>query len=175
MRLARTAIAYVGLLASVLISHLVGRGSFIAAPAIVALSLLIITALSISMPQELEGPHLALLVLITQTLGHFILGGGSTDSSMTISHLVGGFTGYQTVRRVDQIVCKLESLVQYALLPLSISSLAFPINLPTVSISTYIHHTLKRVSSCSSLLAARSTFLSSQLNRTVNHRGGLLY
>ena len=159
MRLARTAIAYVGLLASVLISHLVGRGSFIAAPAIVALSLLIITALSISMPQELEGPHLALLVLITQTLGHFILGGGSTDSSMTISHLVGGFTGYQTVRRVDQIVCKLESLVQYALLPLSISSLAFPINLRTVSISTYITRLKEFLLAAHYLLRAPPSYL----------------
>lgn len=124
MRRMRTAIAYCGLLASVLLSHAIGGGSFISAPSIIAFSILIVGALSISMPQQLEGPHLALLVLISQTLGHFIFGGGAIDASMGTSHIIGALIGYRLVVSFDQIICGLENLVRRILVPLRIRKIS---------------------------------------------------
>ena len=130
-------IAYCGLLASVLISHSIGNGRFVSIPSIIAFSILIIGALSISMPQDLEGPHLALLALIAQILGHFIFGGGSLGSAMSLSHIVGGIVGYQLVTRIDEIICSLNSLVHKILIPLTIPRLM--VSISTHSFSLYIH------------------------------------
>ena len=118
MKLTRTIIAYCGLLFSVLLSHAMGNGSFISVPSILVFSTLIIGALSISMPDELEGPHLAALALIAQSLGHFVFGGGAIGSSMVFSHVVGGVAGYQLVTRLDQIACGFENLIRKILIPL---------------------------------------------------------
>jgi hypothetical protein len=144
VRFTRTAIAYFGLLASVLLSHLVGDGRFISLPAIIAFSIIIIGALSISVPQELAGPHLALLVLVAQSLGHFIFGGGGTNASMTASHLVGGIIGYQLITRLDRVICSLESLLHRILIPLKISQVKVPTGPIKVSAYTFI----ARVKSC---------------------------
>lgn len=141
MKLARTAIAYCGLLASVLLSHLLGNGNFISVQSIFGFSILIIAALSISMPQELEGPHLAFMALMAQTLGHFVFGGGTLGSSMAISHIAGGFVGYQLVARFDQLICSLESLVRKILVPLTMQF--FSLSKQTQSLSNFIQ--IKRV------------------------------
>ncbi len=137
MKLARTAIAYCGLLSSVLLSHFFGHGNFISAPSIIGFSILIIGALSISMPQELEGPHLALMALIAQVFGHFIFGGGAIGSSMAISHVAGGIVGYQLVVRFDQLICSLESLIRKILIPLTMQG--FPFSKLAQSFSIFIH------------------------------------
>jgi hypothetical protein len=103
-----------------------------------AFSLLIIAALSISIPQELEGPHLALIALVAQTLGHFLFGGGAVGSSMTISHITGGVLGYQLVARFDQLICSLEHLVRKILVPLTIQRFSFSIIVQSFSIIIHI-------------------------------------
>jgi hypothetical protein len=124
MKLARGIVAYCGLLASVLISHAVGGGNFISIPNIIVFSILIVGGVSISFPTELEGPHLALLALIAQILGHFLFGGGSMGNAMVFSHLIGGLVGYQLVARFDQIVLQLTSLIESILVPVIIHSFA---------------------------------------------------
>jgi hypothetical protein len=138
MKLARTAIAYCGLLASVFLSHSLGNGDFISAPSLGVFSILVIVALSISLPQELEGPYLAMLALIAQTLGHFILGGGSTGSLMTISHIAGGIAGYQLVSRFDQLICTLENLVRNILVPVIIHIHSFSKSTQTLLMTEHI-------------------------------------
>ena len=122
MKLARTAIAYCGLLASVLVSHALGGGRFLSIPAIFVFSILIVGALSISMPEKLEGPHLALLVLVAQILGHFIFGGGEVDPSMGTSHIIGGLVGFRLVISFDQLICGLENLARRIFIPLTIKN-----------------------------------------------------
>jgi len=77
-------------------------------------------ALSISMPNELEGPQLAALALIAQSLGHFVFGGGAIGSSMVFSHIVGGVAGYQLVKKMDYITCGFENFIRKILIPLII-------------------------------------------------------
>ena len=122
MKLARGIVAYCGLLASVLVSHAIGGGNFIAIPNIIFFSILMVAGVSISFPTELEGPRLALLALIAQVFGHFLFGGGSLGNSMMFSHIIGGIIGYQLVARFDQIVLHLTSLIQSILVPILIQS-----------------------------------------------------
>ena len=120
MKLVRTVIAYCALLASVLISHAIGGGRFISTPSIITFSILIVGALSISIPENLEGPRLALLVLVSQILGHFIFGGGAVDTSMGTSHIIGALLGYRLVLSCDQLIYGLENLVRRIFIPLTI-------------------------------------------------------
>jgi len=118
MKLVRAVTAYFGLLASVLLSHLIGGGKFIEAPQLILFTFLTVALLTFSIPTEFEGPRLALLALIAQTFGHFLFGGGSLGNSMMISHVAGGIIGYQLVARMDQIMCGLDNLVQQIFIPI---------------------------------------------------------
>lgn len=119
MKRARAVVAYTGLLASVLLGHAIGGGSFIAIPQLLTFSTLIIAALSISIPEELEGPRLAFLVFIAQTLGHFLFGGGAVNGLMMYTHIISGVVGYRLVAHIDQLICQLSYLLKEILLPFS--------------------------------------------------------
>jgi hypothetical protein len=97
-----------------------GNGSFISVSSVLIFSILMVGALSISMPNELEGPQLAALALIAQSLGHFVFGGGAIGSSMVFSHIVGGVAGYQLVKKMDYITCGFENFIRKILIPLII-------------------------------------------------------
>lgn len=125
MKQTRTLISYLGLLASVLISHLVGQGSFISLPSVLLFSLLILAILMLAIPVELAGPKLALLVLVAQVFGHFLFGGSSQSSSansslMFLSHLIGGLLGYQIISKLDGLWDLLRDLLKSLTLPLKI-------------------------------------------------------
>jgi len=115
-----------------------GNGSFISAPSVLIFSILMVGALSISMPTELEGPQLAALALIAQSLGHFVLGGGAIGSSMVFSHIVGGVAGYQLVKKMDFIACGFENLIRKILIPLIIELVPIFKSISSKSIITYI-------------------------------------
>ena len=138
MILARGIVAYCGLLASVLVSHAIGGGNFISMPDIIVFSILIVGGVSISFPTELEGPRLALLALVTQILGHFLFGGGSTGNSMIFSHLIGGLIGYQLVARFDQIALQLISLIHSVLVPVVIQQFALVVNRETGLVFAFV-------------------------------------
>lgn len=138
MKLSRTIIAYCGLLLSVLLSHSMGNGSFISVSSVLIFSILMVGALSISMPNELEGPQLAALALIAQSLGHFVFGGGAIGSSMVFSHIVGGVAGYQLVKKMDYITCGFENLIRKILIPLIIELVPIFKSISSKSIITYI-------------------------------------
>jgi hypothetical protein len=138
MILARGIVAYCGLLASVLVSHAIGGGNFISMPDIIVFSILIVGGVSISFPTELEGPRLALLALVTQILGHFLFGGGSTGNSMIFSHLIGGLIGYQLVARFDQIVLHLTSLIESVLVPVVIQQFALVVTPETGLVFVFV-------------------------------------
>jgi hypothetical protein len=96
-----------------------------------------IGALSISMPDELEGPQLAVLALIAQSLGHFVFGGGAIGSPVVFSHIVGGVAGYQLVKRLDHFACAFENLIRKILIPLIIELV--PVFKPITSKSIVIY------------------------------------
>jgi uncharacterized membrane protein (GlpM family) len=48
-----------------------------------------------------EGPGLAALILTVQSLTHFILGGGSGEIRMTLSHLLIGIIAYFVVAKLE--------------------------------------------------------------------------
>lgn len=152
MKLARGIVAYCGLLASVLVSHAIGGGNFIAIPNIVFFSILMVAGVSISFPTELEGPRLALLVLIAQVFGHFLFGGGSLGNSMMFSHIIGGIFGYQLVARFDQIVLHLTSLIQSILVPIVIQSFEIVVTRTVGLVFVFVARAKEFLSSASYLL-----------------------
>ena len=152
MKLARGIVAYCGLLASVLLSHAIGGGNFIALPNIIAFSTLIVVGVSISTPTELEGPRLALLALVAQVFGHFLFGGGSLGNSMMFSHIIGGIIGYQLVARFDQIILHLTSLIQSILVPLVIQRFTVVITGTVNLVFIFVARTKEFLSSASYLL-----------------------
>lgn len=152
MKLARGIVAYCGLLASVLVSHAIGGGNFIAIPNIVFFSILMVAGVSISFPTELEGPRLALLALIAQVFGHFLFGGGSLGNSMMFSHIIGGIIGYQLVARFDQIVLHLTSLIQSILVPIVIQSFEIVVTRSVGLVFVFVARAKEFLSSASYLL-----------------------
>ena len=152
MKLARGIVAYCGLLASVLVSHAIGGGNFIAIPNIVFFSILMVAGVSISFPTELEGPRLALLALIAQVFGHFLFGGGSLGNSMMFSHIIGGIIGYQLVARFDQIVLHLTSLIQSILVPIVIQSFEIVVTRTVGLVFVFVARAKEFLSSTSYLL-----------------------
>ena len=152
MKLARGIVAYCGELASVLLSHAIGGGNFIALPTIIAFSTLIVVGVSISTPTELEGPRLALLALVAQVFGHFLFGGGSLGNSMMFSHIVGGIIGYQLVARFDQIILHLASLFQSILVPLVIQRFTVVVTGTVNLVFIFVARTKEFLSSASYLL-----------------------
>lgn len=152
MKLARGIVAYCGLLTSVLVSHAIGGGNFIAIPNIIFFSILMVAGVSISFPTELEGPRLALLALIAQVFGHFLFGGGSLDNSMMFSHIIGGIIGYQLVARFDQIVLCLTSLIQSILVPIVIQSFEIVVTRTVGLVFVFVARAKEFLSSASYLL-----------------------
>jgi hypothetical protein len=94
----RGVICLVILLSSALLAHALACGTFIRPDRFIAELFLLSVLTYLASKRELEGPRLALLVLLTQSAVHILLGGMSMNtSSMLISHLACGFVSYGAI------------------------------------------------------------------------------
>ena len=77
------------------LSHHIGGGSFVDSSSMVKFLGIIYLGVLLTSNNKLEGPKLALLVTITQSASHFILGGAShSNLKMLFSHVLGGAISY---------------------------------------------------------------------------------
>ena len=92
------------LLIGALVSHFAGGGSFIPVRELVIATAFIAFLLFLGKKKTLSGPTLALLVTLTQSAGHIILGGMSnSNASMLFSHLTGALISYWIVQKSEAI------------------------------------------------------------------------
>ena len=84
---------------SAIAAHGIAGGAFVDAPHLALEGISIALALTPLQSLKLEGPSLALLILIVQSSSHFILGGGTYLNSlqMTFGHLASGIFSYMAI------------------------------------------------------------------------------
>jgi hypothetical protein len=84
-------------------AHMISGGEILGASPLALQFGCIALVLLIAKNVELEGPTLALVVALIQSTSHFILGGNSYTSelSMTFAHLISGFATYWLVKYFD--------------------------------------------------------------------------
>ena len=125
------------LLLGALIAHSIGCGTFIPLLPFLGISLALVVILSILSVKELEGPGLALVVIVAQAGAHFLLGNGQmrmlvpvcggTSRTMTMnmgsmmnptlmiaSHTIAGIASYLFIRKSEpfnQIKIELNSFI----------------------------------------------------------------
>lgn len=92
------------LLLSGILAHTLSGGAIIEVNRFLTLSVLIALALFLSRNISLEGPQLALMILIVQSTGHFLLGGAdkSSDLQMSFAHILAGLLSYKAVTHFDR-------------------------------------------------------------------------
>jgi len=92
------------LLLGALISHYLGGGSFVATHQLVLMSALVSILLFAFKGKFLAGPSLALVILLTQSASHILMGGMSnSNATMLLSHLTGGLISYWIVQKSEAL------------------------------------------------------------------------
>lgn len=115
----RGVICLVILLSSALLAHALACGTFIRPDRFIA-ELFFVSALTyLASKRELEGPRLALLVLLTQSAVHILLGGMSMNtSSMLISHFACGLVSYGAIAYGEEFWFGLRGYISSLISPL---------------------------------------------------------
>ena len=88
---------------SAIAAHGIAGGTFVDAPRLALEGIAIALALASLQSIKVEGPTLALLILLVQSSSHFILGGGTYLNSlqMTFGHLASGMFSYVAIGYFD--------------------------------------------------------------------------
>ena len=91
------------LLSAGLLAHTIASGSYVGLKDFLfycAINLLLTFLIT---PALLQGPRLALIILLSQGMTHFLSGGASSNSDqMMLSHLISCIIVYQVVKNFDQ-------------------------------------------------------------------------
>ena len=84
---------------SALLAHSLAGGTFVETPNLMWQGLAIGVVLFCVRSIKLEGPALALLILVIQSTSHFLLGGGTYQSElrMTLAHVLSGILSYLAI------------------------------------------------------------------------------
>jgi len=88
-----------------LVAHAAAGGSFVSFTQLFALATLVGLVLFCAQKVELEGPQLATVIVIVQSISHFIFGAYSHSSTqvMTYAHLASGILSYAAITFSDEI------------------------------------------------------------------------
>jgi hypothetical protein len=88
------------LFSSAIAAHSFAGGSFLGFSQMAIQSIVILAIVALTFNLKLEGPSLALVILVVQSSGHIILGGNSHagEFRMTASHLISGVISYKAIR-----------------------------------------------------------------------------
>ena len=112
-----------------LVAHVAAGGTFVAPVHLVGNAIFLAFPLVVLSRIRLEGPKLALLILIAQSSGHLILGGiAHSNLTMLLSHLLGGFLSFILISRCEQIWERALGVLFQFLLPLRLRLLSINTN-----------------------------------------------
>jgi hypothetical protein len=96
-----------------LLSHTFASGSYVGFKDFLfycAINLLLTFLIT---PALLEGPRLAMIILLSQAMTHFLSGGASNNSGqMLLSHLFSSLVVYQVVKNFDQAFEKALTVIE---------------------------------------------------------------
>jgi hypothetical protein len=120
------------LLSAGLLAHTIASGSFVGFKDFLfycAINLLLTFLIT---PALLQGPRLALIILLSQGMTHFLSGGASSNSGqMLLSHLISSIVVYQVVKNFDQAfetaLTVIEIFLPVKLTPFQVISLNYPL------------------------------------------------
>jgi hypothetical protein len=98
-----------------LLGHHLAGGEFVSSFQLYSLLAATFIALSMSGSQVLSGPGLALRIIVIQSFGHFILGGGdkSSEALMLIAHVSMGFLSYFLISNTELFWQSFVRLLDY--------------------------------------------------------------
>lgn len=118
------------------LAHFLAGGSFIDAKRLIALLVIIFSSLVITKNIDLQGPQLALFIVVLQSVGHFILGGADMtgNSRMTFSHILTGLISYKTIGYFRHFWRLLEGLAK-GLIPRPFSAVIIFSDIPQEPVS----------------------------------------
>jgi len=103
------------------LAHLFAGGEFATGLRLFLYGVFIYLFLLLIGPGDLNGPKLALVSLVSQSLTHVTLGAMSGSSYlMTYSHLIGGYIGYFAVSRAEEFWQNFTSILTRVLIQLKI-------------------------------------------------------
>jgi hypothetical protein len=102
------------------LAHSLSGGAVIELKSFIFFTALISLTLFLARNLTLEGPQLALLVLVLQSAGHFLLGGAdkSSDIQMSGAHLIAGVLSYRAVTHFDHFWEFFAELAQALFIPI---------------------------------------------------------
>jgi hypothetical protein len=115
-----------------ILAHTLAGGAVIELNRFILLTASICMILFLVRNLSLEGPQLALVVLVLQSAGHFLLGGAdkSSDLQMSGAHLISGVLSYRAVTHFDHFWEFFAELRQALLVPI-FEILTFRIEVPS--------------------------------------------
>ena len=101
------------------LAHILAGGGVVKPKLFLIFAVLISFALLLVRNIDLEGPQLALLILVVQSASHFLLGGAdqTTELQMNLAHLTAGFLSYKLVRHFDLFWEFLQDLAAFIRIP----------------------------------------------------------
>ena len=110
------------LLSAGLLAHTFASGSYVGFKDFLfycAINLLLTFLIT---PRLLEGPRLAMIILLSQGMTHFLSGGaGNNSGQMLLSHSISSIVVYQVVKNFDQAFEKAISVIE-SFLPIKLTT-----------------------------------------------------
>ncbi len=98
---------------SAIAAHSIAGGSFLGFSQLAIQSIAVLAIIATTINLKLEGPSLALVILLVQSSSHLILGGNSHagELRMTSSHIISGLISYKAIRYFELAWNKFAALL----------------------------------------------------------------
>jgi hypothetical protein len=101
------------LLSAGLFAHTLASGSYVGFKDFLFYSVINLLLTFFITPALLEGPRLALMILLSQVMTHFLSGGaGNNSQQMMFSHIISSILVYQVVKNFDQAFEKALTVIE---------------------------------------------------------------
>jgi len=101
------------LLSAGLLAHTLASGSYVGFKDFLFYSVINLLLTFFITPALLEGPRLALMILLSQVMTHFLSGGaGNNSQQMMFSHIISSILVYQVVKNFDQAFEKALTVIE---------------------------------------------------------------
>ena len=110
------------LLSAGLLAHTFSSGSYVGLQDFLFYCTVNLLLTFLITPALLEGPRLAMMILLSQGMTHFLSGGeGNNSDQMLLSHLIASIVVYQVVKNFDQAFEKALTVIE-SFLPVKLTT-----------------------------------------------------
>ena len=110
------------LLSAGLLAHTFSSGSYVGLKDFLFYCIVNLLLTFLITPALLEGPRLAMMILLSQGMTHFLSGGeGNNSGQMLLSHLISSMVVYHLVKNFDQALEKALTIIE-SFLPVKLTT-----------------------------------------------------